>query len=95
MPFWHHNVTDVSTPKRHKKIQKSKRAAIYFPLEVHQALRMRAAVTGTSISQMVNATVRVALAEDAEDLDAFDLHREEKDMSFESFICGLRRRGRL
>jgi len=78
-----------------KKIHKLKRATIYFPPEVHQALRLRAAVTDSSISQMVIAAVRAALTDDAEDLDAFVLHEEEKDITFESFICGLRRRGRL
>jgi len=78
-----------------KKLQKVKRATIYFPPEVHQALRLRAAVTDSSISQMVIAAVRAALTDDAEDLDAFVLHDGEEDISFESFICGLRRRGRL
>ncbi len=79
-----------------KKLQRRvKRATIYFPPEVHQALRLRAAVTDSSISQMVIAAVRAALTDDAEDLDAFVLHDEEEDISFESFICGLRRRGRL
>ncbi|MEO8584615.1 MAG: hypothetical protein ABI584_00490 [Acidobacteriota bacterium] len=44
---------------------------------------------------MVNSAVKVALAEDAEDLAAIAERRHESTVSFESFVTGLRRRGRL
>ena len=49
----------------------AKRATIYFDPVVHRALRMKAAATDRSLSDMVNDAVRVSLAEDAEDLAAF------------------------
>ena len=76
-------------------IDNSKRATIYFDAEVHQALRLRAAATDRSISDMVNDAVKLALAEDAEDLAAFDKRKSEPSVSFESLVRDLRKRGRI
>jgi len=72
-----------------------KRATVYFDADVHQALRLKAATADRSISDMVNEAVRAALAEDAEDLAAFDQRGGERSVSFESFVRGLRQRGRI
>lgn len=72
-----------------------KRATVYFAPEIHRALRLKAAAADRSISEMVNEAVKVALAEDAEDLAAFEERRHERTVSFESFVKGLKRRGRL
>jgi len=76
-------------------MENSKRATVYFTAEVHKALRLRAAASDRSISDMVNDAVRIALAEDATDLEAFTERRGEKSVSFESFVSGLKRRGRI
>ena len=76
----------MSTPKR---------ATVYFEADVHRALRLRAAADERSMSDMVNDAVRAALAEDAADLEAFDERRREKSSTFESFVRGMKRRGRL
>ena len=68
---------------------------VYFDPEVHRALRLRAAANDRSISDMVNDAVKASLSEDADDVDAFDLRRKERSISFESFVRGLKRRGRL
>jgi len=78
-----------------KKNGKYARATVYFSPDIHKSLRMRSAETGTSISQIVNEAVRQSLADEAADLDSFLLHDEEENVSFERFICGLRRRGRI
>jgi plasmid stability protein len=72
-----------------------KRATVYFDGAIHQALRLKAAASDRSISDMVNEAVRVALAEDAEDLGAFDTRKAERSVSFESFVRSLRQRGRI
>jgi len=72
-----------------------KRATVYFESAVHQALRLKAAASDRSISEMVNEAVKAALAEDAEDLAAFDLRKGERGISFESFVRDLRQRGRI
>jgi hypothetical protein len=76
-------------------METQKRSTIYFDSDVHQALRLRAAATERTISEMVNEAVRAALAEDAEDLAAFEERREEKSNSFTSFVRELRRRGQI
>lgn len=73
----------------------SKRVTVYFDADVHQALRLKVAAAGRSISDVVNEAVRVALAEDAEDLAAFDERQAERSVSFESFVRALRQRGRI
>jgi plasmid stability protein len=76
-------------------MEDAKRATIYFDADVHQALRLKAATADRSISDMVNEAVRAALSEDAEDLAAMAKRRAERSVSFESFVRGLRQRGRI
>lgn len=76
-------------------MENSKRATVYFAPDVHKALRLRAAASDRSVSDMVNDAVRMSLAEDAIDLDSFTSRRAEKSVSFESFVTGLKRRGRI
>ena len=76
-------------------MESNKRATVYFAPDVHKALRLRAAASDRSVSDMVNDAVRLSLAEDAIDLDAFVSRRSEKNVSFESFVTGLKRRGRI
>lgn len=73
----------------------TKRATIYFDAEVHQALRLKAAATNRTMSEMVNEAVRMALAEDATDLAAAAQRVSEPSVSFGAFVQDLRRRGRI
>ena len=52
-------------------MSESKRATVYLDAEVHRAVRLKAAATDQSISEIVNDAVRRSLAEDADDLAAF------------------------
>ena len=72
-----------------------KRATVYFEPEIHRALRLKAAATDRSISDMVNDAVKLALAEDAEDLAAFEERAHEKSVEFETVVRSLRRRGKI
>ena len=76
-------------------METQKRATIYLDAEVYQALRLKAAATHRSISEMVNEAVKVVLVEDAEDLSAFEERKGERSISFESFVQDLRQRGRI
>jgi hypothetical protein len=44
---------------------------------------------------MVNDAVKLALAEDAEDLAAFGERKREPSLDFEQFVKALKRRGRI
>jgi plasmid stability protein len=72
-----------------------KRATVYFESDVHRALRLKAAALERSISDMVNDAVKAALAEDVEDLTAFSTRKNDKSLSFETFVQGLKRRGQI
>lgn len=76
-------------------MSEAKRATVYFDPDVHKALRLKAAVTERSVSSMVNDAVRAALAEDAEDLSAFEERLREPTIDFDEFVASLRRRGKL
>jgi len=72
-----------------------KRATIYFEPFLHRALRLKAAETDRSISELVNEAVRAALAEDASDIEAFDVRETEPDYAFEDVVKDLKRRGKI
>ena len=55
-----------------------KRATIYLDPVLHKALKIMAAETSSSISDLVNLAVREALKEDAEDLAAFEERAGER-----------------
>jgi hypothetical protein len=47
------------------------------------------------MSELVNEAVRELLAEDAEDIAAFDERADERLLSFEEFLKDLRARGKV
>lgn len=73
----------------------AKRATVYLEPSLHRALRVKAAETDVSVSELVNDAIRLRLAEDAEDLDAFRARAKEPTSSFESLVSALKRRGKL
>ena len=72
-----------------------KRATVYFDPGIHKALRVKSAHTDQSVSEIVNVAVRRSLAEDAEDLGAFDARAKEPSLAFEDVLKDLKRRGKL
>lgn len=72
-----------------------KRATVYFDPEIHRALRIKSAASDRSISDVVNEAVRRSLAEDAEDLEAFDRRGKEPALDFGKVVKALRRRGKI
>jgi len=72
-----------------------KRATVYFDPRLYKALRIRATETERSVSELVNDAVRLKMAEDAEDLAAFEERAGESNVPFEKVLTDLRRRGRL
>ncbi len=67
-----------------------KRATVYFDLHLHKALRIKAAITERSLSEIVNAAVKQSMAEDEEDLSAFRQRAKEPNLPFESVLKDLR-----
>ena len=73
----------------------SKRATVYFEPALHKAIRLKAAHTHRSISEIVNDAVRWALREDHEDLAAFDDRVAEPVISYEALLKDLKAHGKL
>ena len=73
----------------------AKRATVYLEPYLHKALRLKAVETSTSVSELVNSAVREALAEDAEDLAAFEERGSEPLIGYEELIKKLKKDGRL
>ncbi len=73
----------------------TKRSTVYFDPVIHRALRLKAAETDRSMSDLVNDAVKAALAEDAADLGAFDERAAEANLSFEQVVKDLKRNGKI
>ena len=75
--------------------ESTKRSTIYFEPNLHRALRVKAANTQRTVSELVNDAVRIALREDQEDLAAFDERRNESTISYEELLKDLKAHGKI
>lgn len=73
----------------------TKRATIYLEADLHRVLRLKAAETERTISELVNEAVKVSLAEEHEDLEVIEQRRSEPNLVFADVLRDLRRRGRI
>jgi hypothetical protein len=73
----------------------TKRATVYLEPALHRALRLKAVETSRSVSDLLNDALRAELAEDAEDLSAFDARKNEPTIAFEDFVKELKRNGKI
>lgn len=72
-----------------------KRATVYLEQPLHRALRLKAAETDRSVSEIVNDAVRQALSEDAEDILAFEKRSREPRFRLEDVLKDMKKRGQL
>ena len=73
----------------------SKRSTVYFDPSIHQALRLKAASTQLSFSELVNEAVRLLMREDQEDISAFSERIKEPEISYEVLLNDLKKHGKL
>lgn len=73
----------------------SKRSTVYFEPKIHQALKIRAASSHLSISEIVDEAVRVLMSEDQEDLEAFSKRVNEPEISYEVLLSDLKKHGKI
>ena len=73
----------------------AKRATVYLDPELHKALRLKAFETSRSVSELINDAIRESLAEDAEDIAAFEERVGEPLISYDEMVKRLRRDGRI
>ena len=67
----------------------TKRATVYFNPAIHNVLRTKAHVSHRSISEIINEALMHELAEDAEDLKAFEERANEETISYEDVLAEL------
>ena len=84
-----------SPGQRSQPRTETKRATIYLDPELHKALKLKAVETSRSVSELVNDAIREALAEDAEDLEAFAERAGEPLISYDEMVKRLKRDGRI
>jgi hypothetical protein len=72
-----------------------KRSTVYLDPLLHRALKLKAIETSRSMSDIINEALKESLAEDAEDLAAFDERADEALISYEQMVKRLREDGRL
>mgnify|MGYP003635803783 CR=1 FL=1 len=73
----------------------SKRSTIYFEPNIHQALKLKAASSHLSVSELVDEAVRLLMSEDQEDLAAFSDREREKEISYEALLNDLKKHGKI
>ena len=73
----------------------SKRATIYFDPAVHRVLKVKAAETSSSISEIIDKAMRRELLDDEEDLRALNERVAEPTISYEKLIADLKKDGKI
>lgn len=73
----------------------SKRSTVYFEPSVHQALKIKAASSNVSISEIIDEAVKLLMREDQEDLQAFAERIEEPEISYEALLNDLKAHGKI
>jgi hypothetical protein len=73
----------------------SKRSTIYFEPNIHQALKVKAASSQLSVSELVDEAVRLLMSEDQEDLAAFSERESEREISYEALLNDLKKHGKI
>ena len=73
----------------------SKRSTVYIEEDLHRALRLKAAETDRSISDLVNDALRASRGEDHEDISALADRVAEPSVTFEAVVRKLKRDGKI
>ena len=73
----------------------TKRSTVYLDPELHRALRIKAAETERSVSELVNEALKYALIEDSIDLKSFEERKDEPLVRFEDVLKKLKKNGKI
>ena len=73
----------------------TKRTTLYLDPALHRALRIKAAETENSMSQLIERAIRISLAEDSIDLVAFEERKNEPSLAFEDVLKRLKKSGKI
>lgn len=73
----------------------TKRATVYFDPDLHRILKIKAATTSKSISEIIDTFIRQELTQDEEDLRIFEDRINEPTVSYETALKKLKNSGKL
>jgi plasmid stability protein len=69
------------------------KATLYLDESVHKALRLKAAETRQSMSDLVNDALKASLLEDLEDIADWRARKNDETIGFEDFVNLLKEDG--
>lgn len=75
--------------------QLSKRSTVYFDPDLHQALRLKAASSDQSLSELVDEAVRLLIVEDQQDLEMYSQRVSEPEITYEALLQDLKKHGKI
>ena len=73
----------------------SKRSTIYFDPSIHQALKVKAASSSQSVSELVDEAIRLLMEEDRFDLEAYEKRKKEPEITYEELLKDLKKNGKI
>lgn len=73
----------------------TKRSTVYFDPAIHNILKVKSLETSRSISELIHEAILHELAEDADDLKAFEERISEPTILFEELLKGLKADGKI
>lgn len=73
----------------------SKRSTVYFDPDIHQALKIKAASTDSSVSEIVDEALRLLMQEDSEDLEAIADRVAEPVITYDALLKDLKKHGKI
>lgn len=71
------------------------KATLYLDDALHDALRMKAASTKETMSELVNEALRALLSEDLEDIKDWKARKDEPSHGYEEFLEQLKSDGTI
>lgn len=76
-------------------VEKPRRTTVYLNAELHRALRLKSAETQRSVSDLINESLALSLAEDEVDLRIVRERSDDPVISYEEMLGRLKADGKL
>ncbi len=73
----------------------TKRATVYFDPDIHKTLKVRAAETSSSVSEIIDKLLRDEFLADQEDLKIYRQRISEPTITYERLISELKKDGKI
>ena len=73
----------------------TKRTTVYLRADIARAAKLKAAISGKTMSDLANEGLARLLREDARDLKIFRQRAKDKTRSYDEFIAELEKRGEI